>query len=144
MKRTRQTYHDNRKKIPFNQSGVQNFQGEDLNYESRKNYLKNQQKKWLDQQLKEKIERERMEKENELIYEIQSLEINNLRGKMEYEHHAKRKEIDINNKKENFKIAMERIDRLKQEEKERIEAEKREINDILAKGQKQVFEPLHL
>ena len=56
MKRTQDRYNKTNDGIQnlYGFSGCREFNGEDLTFESRSNYLKQQQRKWLDEQIKEK------------------------------------------------------------------------------------------
>jgi len=50
-----------------------------LEYDSRKEFFKNKQKEWLDQQIREKKEREAREKLDEQTYAQQTFELNRMR-----------------------------------------------------------------
>ncbi len=70
-------------------SGMREFHGEDLQKESRQDYLKRKQKEWLDQQVKENEEKRRREREEERMYHLQTMEINRMRAELETQHMQK-------------------------------------------------------
>ena len=97
MKRTRQTFHDKEINEDIKGlSGVIELKGEDLSYEARQKFLQQQQRDWLNQQMREKQEQARREKENDMMYDLQTLEINRIRGQLENDFHGKKKNIEVN------------------------------------------------
>lgn len=140
MKRLRQTYHQNGNVEDIKcVSGVIELKGEDLSYEARQKFLQQQQKEWLDQQIREKQEKERREKENEMMYDLQTLELNKIRGQLESEFHNKKKNVEVNTKTLNLGNAIDKKVQQNYEKQCRIEEERREIEEVLERGMKRTF-----
>lgn len=142
MKRVRQTYceKNNIEEIK-GLSGVIELKGEDLSYEARQRFLQQQQRAWLDQQIKEKKERAQCEKENDRMYDFQTLEIDKIRGQLESEFHNKKKNIEATTKTLNLGNACEKKVQEKLEKQKKIEEERREIEEVISRGMKRVFAP---
>ena len=71
-------------------SGCREFEGEDLStpwdileYDARKEFFKNKQKQWLDQQIEEKRQRQEQERFENQQYAQQTQELNRMRGMLE-------------------------------------------------------------
>ena len=142
MRRLKQTFYD--KQIPDEIkgiSGVIELKGEDLSYDSRKKFLQQQQKEWLEQQIREKRAQAQREKENELIYELQTLEIDKIRGQLESEFYTKKKNIEVKTKSLNLNEAIEKKTKEKMQKCKQIEEERKEVEEILSRGMKRAFVP---
>lgn len=140
MKRLRQTFHDKEVNEDIKGlSGIIELKGEDLSYEARQKFLQQQQKEWLDQQMREKQEQARREKENDLMYDLQTLEINKIRGQMENEFHGKKKNIEVNTKSLNLNNAICKKSQEEMDRQRKIEEERRDIEEVLVRGMKRTF-----
>ena len=140
MRRLRQTYHEkNNDEDVKGISGVIELKGEDLSYEARQKFLQQQQKEWLDQQIREKQEQARREKENDMMYDLQTLELNKLRGQLESNFLNKKKNIEVNTKTLNLDNAVDKKTQEKMEKQKQLEEERREIEEVLVRGMKRTF-----
>lgn len=81
MKRTKETFHQTQPTYVDRNgiSGCRDFEGEDLEYDSRTQYLKHQQKNWLEQQSNEKEMMRQREKLEEDFYATQVREMTRMR-----------------------------------------------------------------
>ena len=89
--------------------------------------------------MREKQEQARREKENDLMYDLQTLKINKIRGQLENEFHGKKKNIEVNTKSLNLNNAINKKTQEEIDKQRRIEEERREIEEVLARGMKHTF-----
>ena len=143
MKRVRQFYHNKENTTANGISGVQAFEGEDLTYASRMKYNQQKQKEWLNQQMEEKRQRQQQEKENDMLYDLQTMQINKLRGAMEYEHNMKRRNNEVNLKQTNLEMNTQLKQTSKQAKINQINEERLKMTETLQMGNPQDFEPVN-
>lgn len=74
----------------------------DEGFDSRTKYFQNEQRKWLDQQVREKQAAQNREKYEDHVYAQQTLEINRMRGMLEDEFAHKKTEMKISEKDNNL------------------------------------------
>ena len=141
MKRTQNKWNDTINSINYikGQSGMINFRGEDLEKESRENYLKKKQKEFLLAQIAEKENLKKQEKEDEKLYHLQTMKINELRGALEDQFKMKKKNKEDFIKKKNWNDS---INFSKQKQNERIRElgrQREELKEIARRGLKKDF-----
>ena len=134
MKRVRQIYHNKDSKIFNGISGVHTFEGEDLSYASRMKYNQQKQKEWLNQQMEEKRLRQQQEKENDMLYDLQTIQINKMRGALEFEHSMKRRNNEVNLRQTNLEM--------NKKLKETVQEERLKMTETLQMGLPQDFQPV--
>jgi len=84
-----------------NVSGVQELDGEDLDFDSRQAYLKAQQKAALDDQIREKNMRKQMEDQEDYQYAAQTNQITRMRGMLDDDFKAKKQHMEKTTKEYN-------------------------------------------
>jgi hypothetical protein len=114
MDREQGTFYDhNVQKSKIGPSSLKIFDGEDLTYGDRKRIQALQQKDWIDQQIREKQDRLKAEKEAETNFAQQTLELNGMRKGLEDDHDYRRKTMQKAYMENNRTLAKEKADREK-------------------------------
>eukprot|EP01017_Pseudomicrothorax_dubius_P042784 TRINITY_DN702_c0_g1_i4.p1 TRINITY_DN702_c0_g1~~TRINITY_DN702_c0_g1_i4.p1 ORF type:complete len:148 (-),score=50.55 TRINITY_DN702_c0_g1_i4:113-556(-) len=141
MKRTKETFYKEHPQAPEREgiSGCKDFDGEDLEYDARNKYLKQQQKEWLKQQMLEKESKKHAEKEEENAYATQTLELNRMRGMLQDDFSTKKTEIKNSVKDENLVLAQEKRERERLERLNKIREEQEEVRQLMERGRKKPF-----
>jgi len=112
MDKTNGTFYDHKtQKNVIGVSSMKIFDGEDLTSGDRKRIQALQQKDWIDQQIREKQERLRAEKEAESQFAGQTLELNGMRKALEDDHSHKHKTMQKAYMETNKTLAQEKADR---------------------------------
>eukprot|EP01016_Furgasonia_blochmanni_P028319 TRINITY_DN2976_c0_g1_i5.p1 TRINITY_DN2976_c0_g1~~TRINITY_DN2976_c0_g1_i5.p1 ORF type:complete len:313 (+),score=68.80 TRINITY_DN2976_c0_g1_i5:76-939(+) len=143
MKRTKETFFrqhpepDQREGL----SGLKEFDGEDLEYDARRKYFQEQQKHWILEQTREKEEKKRLEKEEEMIYAKQTLELNRMRGMLEDAFKTKKHDIQGSTRDENLLLAQSKRDKEAKEKDDQKRKEQEEIALLLERGKKKPYQP---
>lgn len=76
-------------------SSLKILDGEDLNFGNRKRQNQLQQKRWLDQQMNEKREKERINKQEKHLFDTQQTDINSKWGVLNEDHESRRKDMRV-------------------------------------------------
>ncbi|CAD8212459.1 unnamed protein product [Paramecium octaurelia] len=141
MKRTKETFFRKHPDWQKRQgvSGLKEFDGEDVQYDSRNKYNKEQQKQWILDQIEEKRRRQEQEKDEEQAYAQQTLEINRFRGMLQDNFAQRKTEIGIATKQTNLLLAKEKKDKEEREKQEKLAAERAERDQLLQRGRKQSY-----
>jgi len=141
MKRTKETFYKEHPHFAEREgvSGCKEFDGEDLQYDSRLKFLKSQQKDWLKQQMREKQERKDKEKAEEMSYASQTLEMNRMRGMLNDDFFSRKTDIKHSVKDDNLLMALQKKEKEKQEKMNRITEEKGEVDVLKERGKKRIF-----
>jgi len=112
MDRTKGTFYDHKvQKDIIGVSSLKIFDGEDLTYGDRKRIQALQQKDWIEQQIKEKQERLKAEKEAESNFANQTLQLNSMRKNLEEDYEHKQKMMKKAVMQSNRTLAQEKEDR---------------------------------
>lgn len=112
MDRSKGNFYDhNAQKAQIGVSSLKIFDGEDLTYGDRKRIQALQQKDWIEQQIKEKQERLRAEKEAEANYASQTVGLNSMRKELEDDYTFKQKTMKKAYMEVNRTLAQEKADR---------------------------------
>lgn len=107
--------------------------------------MQNQQKTWLDQQLKEKRQQQDRDRQEERLYAQQILEVTRMRGMLEDEFAQKKTDMTVAQKDLNqdlvavFNQAREKRDREERERLEKLEHERQEVRILLERGVKKPY-----
>jgi autotransporter translocation and assembly factor TamB len=138
MKITRQGQH---KPHPtsekrFGMSGVNELDGEDLDYESRTAFMKAQQKAWLDEQMHEKKMRQQAENHEEDAYASQTGQITRMRGMLQDDFSAKKSAMELATKNYNKVLAQNKRDHENLEKSQRKQHELSEMAEVKQRGTK--------
>jgi len=131
MDRSKGTFYDHKaQKDAIGVSSLKIFDGEDLTYGDRKRIQALQQKDWIEQQIREKQERLRAEKEAERNFANQTLELNSMRKELEDDFNHKKKVVTkaymennrtfAQHKSDSDRYQLEQEDQSKQNHKEYI------------------------
>jgi len=104
-------YDHNVQKSNIGVSSLKIFDGEDLTYGDRKRIQALQQKDWIDQQIREKQEKLKAEKEAEANFAQQTLELNGMRKSLEEDHDYRQKTMQKAYMENNRTLAQEKADR---------------------------------
>jgi len=112
MDRSKGTFYDHKEqKDKIGVSSLKIFDGEDLTYGDRKRIQALQQKDWIEQQIREKQERIRAEKEAERNFANQTLQLNGMRGALEEDFAQRQKIMQKAYMETNKTLAQEKADR---------------------------------
>jgi hypothetical protein len=106
-------YDHNVQKSKIGVSSLKIFDGEDLTYGDRKRIQALQQKDWIEQQIREKQDKLRSEKEAESNFAQQTLELNGMRKALEDDHEFRQKTMQKAYMENNRTLAQEKADREK-------------------------------
>jgi len=111
MDRSKGTFYDhNEQKQKVGVSSLKIFDGEDLTYGDRKRIQALQQKDWIDQQIREKQERIKAEKEAEKNFAGQTLQLNSMRKALEDDYTVKHKTVQKSYMETNKALSQQKID----------------------------------
>ena len=141
MKRTQNKWNETQKPETYlkGQSGMINFRGEDLEKESREIFLKNKQREFLLEQIKEKENRKLQEKEQDRLYHLQTMKINEIRGALENQFVMKKKIKEDTIKKLNWNDSINFADEKKKERQRELVRQREELEEINRRGLKKDF-----
>ncbi|EGR33778.1 hypothetical protein IMG5_038240 [Ichthyophthirius multifiliis] len=141
MKRTKEAYFRDHLQPQQMQgcSGVKELEGEDLAYDSRNKYNKNQQKQWFEQQVIEKKQNDEAIRQEEQDYAEQTFELTRMRGMLEDDFNRKKAAMREQMKQENLKISREKAELQKKLKNEKLQYEQNESHYLQVRGQKRPF-----
>jgi len=123
MDRSKGTFYDHKaQKDTIGVSSLKIFDGEDLTYGDRKRVQALQQKDWIEQQIKEKQEKLKAEKEAERNFANQTLELNSMRKGLEEDFHSNKKVAQKAYSEANKTLAQEKVD------KDRVAVKKEDLD----------------
>jgi predicted transcriptional regulator len=108
-------------------------------YDARREFFKNKQKQWLDQQMEEKRQRQEEEKLENRLYDNQILELNRMRGMLEDNFSKTKSDIVSDTKATNQQLDLERKEKERSEKEARLQYEKEEAEYLKQRGAKQDF-----
>jgi hypothetical protein len=108
-------------------------------YDARKEFFKNKQKQWLDQQMEEKRQREEQEKLESQMYANQTLELNRMRGMLEDNFQKTKSNIKQNVTEFNLQLNLERKQREEAERRAKLQYQQQEVDYLKTRGAKQDF-----
>jgi len=112
MDRSKGTFYDHKEqKNKIGVSSLKIFDGEDLTFGDRKRIQALQQKDWIEQQIKEKQERLKAEKEADNNFAQQTSMLNNMRKDIEDDFSAKQKIVKKSYSEANRVLAQEKSDK---------------------------------
>ncbi|CAD8202249.1 unnamed protein product [Paramecium octaurelia] len=142
MKRTKETIFREHPDWQQRQgiSGLKEFDGEDLQFDSRNKFNKDQQKQWIFEQIEEKRRRQEQEKAEEMAYAQQTLEINRFRGMLQDNFASRKTDMGVATKQTNLQLAKEKKDKEEREKQEKLAAERAERDLLLERGRKQPYQ----
>lgn len=128
MKRTKENWlfghPENREEI----SGLRKFDGEDLHYQERKKAQQETQKKWLEDQMREKALKKQQEEEEERMYAFQTLQANRMRGLLEDDLESKKRAMQASTRDSNFQLDREKKERQRVEKATWVRDEDSELD----------------
>jgi len=111
MDRSKGTFYDHKaEKDKIGVSSMKIFDGEDLTAGDRKRIQALQQRDWIEQQIKEKQERLRKEKEADNNFAHQTFALNDMRKGLEDDHSTKQKVVKKAYSEANRVLAQEKVD----------------------------------
>ena len=102
--------------------------------QAREKYFQDEQKKWLDQRIREKQATKNRERFEDNLYAQQTLEITRMRGMLEDEFAQKKTDIKVSQKDYNLDLAKEKRDREEQERREKLAFEQNEVRVLQERG----------
>jgi len=112
MDRSKGTFYDHKtQKDRIGVSSLKIFDGEDLTYGDRKRIQALQQRDWIEQQIKEKQERLKAEKEADKNFAQQTLMLNSMRKDLEDDFSNKNKVVKKSYSEANRVLAQEKSDK---------------------------------
>ena len=127
MKRTKENWLYGQ---PFDRteiSGLRFFDGEDLQYQERKRAQQETQKKWLQDQMREKEMKIQQERDDERNYSFQTTQINRMRGVLEDNLEENKKNMNASTREFNKQVEMEKKEKQRQERDAKLQAEADEL-----------------
>jgi len=123
MDRSEGTFYDhNEQKQKVGVSSLKIFDGEDLTYGDRKRIQALQQKDWIEQQIREKQERLKAEKEADRNFAQQTLQLNSMRQGLEEDYTDKHKTMQKAYMEVNKALSQNKVD------KERVARENEDLD----------------
>ena len=129
MKRTKERFGKFNYYNDHNISSLKVFEGEDLEYQDRKQYQTMQQYAWIQQQKFEKEMKNQQEREEERRYAEQILAINRMRSMLESEHEQKIRNMNCMTKDYNIKLSEYKKEKEAKEKKDEEELDLYNIED---------------
>ena len=129
MKRTKERFGKFNYYNDHNISSLKVFEGEDLEYQDRKQYQTMQQNAWIQQQKFEKEMKKQQEREEERRYAEQILAINRMRSMLESEHEQKIRNMNCMTKDYNIKLSEYKKEKEAKEKKDEEELDLYNIED---------------
>ena len=129
MKRTKERFGKFKNYNDHNISSLKVFEGEDLEYQDRKQYQTMQQYAWIQQQKFEKEMKNQQEREEERRYAEQILAINRMRSMLESEHEQKIRNMNCMTKDYNIKLSEYKKEKEAKEKKDEEELDLYNIED---------------
>jgi hypothetical protein len=108
-------------------------------YDARKEFFKNKQKQWLDQQIEEKRQREEQERLENQMYANQTSELNRMRGMLEDNFQKTKSDIKSNTTQFNQQLDLERKQKEEAERQARLQYQREEVEHLKQRGAKQQF-----
>ena len=120
-------------------SGVRELAGEDLEGDSRKQYQRDQQRRWLDQQVHEKQMQQDQNNMEENYYATQTNECTRMRGVLEDHFSLKKRHMEECTKQYNKILAQAKRDREAQERQNQVQFEKTQLSEVKLRGKKISF-----
>ena len=129
MKRTKERFGKFNYYNDHNISSLKVFEGEDLEYQDRKQYQTMQQNAWIQQQKFEKEMKNQQEREEERRYAEQILAINRMRSMLESEHEQKIRNMNCMTKDYNIKLSEYKKEKEAKEKKDEEELDLYNIED---------------
>jgi hypothetical protein len=106
-------------------------------YDARKEFFKNKQKQWLDQQIEEKRQRQEQERLENQMYSNQTLELNRMRGMLEDNFQKTKSDIKANTTQFNQQLDLERKQKEEAERQARLQYQRDEVEYLKQRGAKQ-------
>ena len=108
-------------------------------YDARREFFKNKQKQWLDQQIEEKRQKQEQERLENQMYANQTLELNRMRGMLEDNFQKNKSDIKANTTQFNFQLDLERKQKEEAERQARLQYQREEAEYLKQRGAKQQF-----
>ena len=108
-------------------------------YDARREFFKNKQKQWLDQQIEEKRQKQEQERLENQMYANQTLELNRMRGMLEDNFQKNKSDIKANTTQFNLQLDLERKQREEAERQARLQYQREEAEYLKQRGAKQQF-----
>lgn len=111
----------------------------DAEYDARKEFFKNKQKQWLDEQIEEKRLRKEQEKLEDQMYSNQTNELNRMRGMLEDNFQKTKGNIHSNVTQFNQQLNLEQKQKADSEKQAHKQYQKEEVDYLKTRGAKQEF-----
>ena len=127
MKRTKENWLFGQPSDRNEISGLRFFDGEDLQYQERKKAQQETQKKWLENQMREKERKIQQELEDERNYSFQTTQINRMRGVLEDNLEDNKKNMNASTRDFNKQIGIEKKEKKRQEREAKLQEEVEEL-----------------
>lgn len=108
-------------------------------YDARKEFFKNKQKQWLDEQIEEKRLRKEQEKLEDQMYSNQTNELNRMRGMLEDNFQKTKGNIHSNVTQFNQQLNLEQKQKADSEKHAHKQYQKEEVDYLKTRGAKQEF-----
>ena len=108
-------------------------------YDARREFFKNKQKQWLDQQIEEKRQKQEQERLENQMYANQTLELNRMRGMLEDNFQKNKSDIKANTTQFNLQLDLERKQKEEAERQARLQYQREEAEYLKQRGAKQQF-----
>ena len=127
MKRTKENWLFGQPSDRNEISGLRFFDGEDLQYQERKRAQQETQKKWLENQMRDKERKIQQELEDERNYSFQTTHINRMRGVVEDNLEDNKKNMNASTRDFNKQIGIEKKEKKRQEREAKLQEEVEEL-----------------
>lgn len=111
----------------------------DVEYDARKQFQKNVQKQWLDEQIEEKRRKQEQERMEEQAYANQTHELNRMRGMLEDNFQNTKTNILGNVTEHNKRLDLERKQKEEAERQAKLQYQREEVEYLKQRGVKQNF-----
>lgn len=132
MRRTRENWLTEQPLDRNEISSLRFFDGEDLHYQERKKAFQETQRKWLEMQKLEKNLRDQERLANERLYASQTLQLNRMRGVLEDDLEAKKREVQASTRDFNKKVELEKQEKKNREKAQKVREEAEDLKRQMA------------
>lgn len=128
MKRTKENWILGQPEDRANISGLRFFDGEDLHSQERKRAFQETQRKWIEEQMKEKQLQQEREREENRLYAFQAAQADRMRGMLEDQLEQKIKQMQVATRDANIELKKQRQTRERFDRSQYLQEEESELS----------------
>lgn len=127
MKRTKENWLTGHPQDRNGISGLRTFDGEDLHYQERKKAQQETQRRWIEEQKFQNEEKRRQEEDEERQYAFQTQQASRMRGLLEDELEAKKRNMQASTKDANLQLSRDKKDKERYERHQKLREEDQDL-----------------